>query len=118
MPSASAEDQQAQRDECVRQALIAGGKGGAWGFLGGAVSVGTLNQFSAGFRRSLGISGKTALVVSHKPQARLCWASSRALLSQVENSEAPEGAELLISVIASVVLSLLWRVIVSRLVWV
>ncbi|KAK9805997.1 hypothetical protein WJX73_002552 [Symbiochloris irregularis] len=96
MQPQSADDRQAKKDECVRQALIAGGKGAAWGLAGGALSIGTLQQFSPGFRRSLGISGKTALVVS--PAFLLYFLLSELALNEcarkqrLENSAARFGA--------------------------
>lgn len=60
----SLEERRAAKDTCVRRGLIAGGKGALSGFLGGAAVVGAANHFSSGFRSSLGVSGKTALVVS------------------------------------------------------
>ena len=63
MPS-SIEDRAAKKEDCVREALVAGGKGALFGFVGSAAVVGAANHFSQSFRSSLGVSGKTALVVS------------------------------------------------------
>ena len=55
--------QQQDAADCGQEGVIAGIKGGAWGLGVAGLSVGLANHFSSGFRSSLGVSGKTALIV-------------------------------------------------------
>ncbi|KAK9828070.1 hypothetical protein WJX81_008066 [Elliptochloris bilobata] len=52
------------QDICVREALVEGAKAAAWagGISGSAVFL--ANHFLLSFRRALGVSGKTALIVT------------------------------------------------------
>ena len=67
--------QEKAQDECTAEATAAGFKAAAQALVAAGTAVGLANQFWAGFRRSLGVSGKTALIVStskvHYPTALL-----------------------------------------------
>lgn len=52
------------QDECVRQSLAAGAKAAGWAFATAGTIVFLANQYLPAFRTSLGVSGKTALIVS------------------------------------------------------
>lgn len=52
------------KDDCVRESLISGAKASAWALATSSLLVGLGNQFLPSFRSSLGVSGKTALIVS------------------------------------------------------
>lgn len=51
------------KDECLKESLIEGAKASAWAFATSGLLVGLANQYLPAFRSSLGISGKTALIV-------------------------------------------------------
>jgi hypothetical protein len=55
----------AEQDSCVKESLIAGFKGGMWGFGVSSLIVALSNHYSPKFRTSLNVSGKTALAVRH-----------------------------------------------------
>ena len=61
--SVSAEREQ-HKDDCVKEALISGAKASALALGTSSLLVGVANQFLPSFRTSLGVSGKTALIVS------------------------------------------------------
>ena len=61
--SVTAEREQ-HKDDCVKESLIAGAKASAWALASSSLLVGLANQFLPSFRSSLGVSGKTALIVS------------------------------------------------------
>jgi hypothetical protein len=52
------------QEDCVKQSITAGGKAAAWAFATAGTIVFLANQYLPGFRTSLGVSGKTALIVS------------------------------------------------------
>ncbi len=54
---------QTQQD-CVQQSLVAGGKAAGWALATAGTLVFLANQYLPAFRSSLGVSGKTALIVS------------------------------------------------------
>ena len=51
------------KSDCLREALIEGAKASAWALATSGLLVGLANQFLPAFRSSLGVSGKTALIV-------------------------------------------------------
>ncbi|KAK9825312.1 hypothetical protein WJX74_008390 [Apatococcus lobatus] len=59
------EEQRRQvQEQCTSEAATAGFKAAGAALVAAAVAVGAANTYAPGFRRALGISGKTALVVS------------------------------------------------------
>ncbi|CAL8467573.1 g7111 [Coccomyxa elongata] len=52
------------QEDCVHQSLVAGGKAAAWALATAGTVVFLANQYLPTFRTSLGVSGKTALIVS------------------------------------------------------
>ena len=59
----SATERQAVQKDCVNEAIWAGAKSAAWAGAIAGLAVGLAHQFSQTFRTSLGVSGKTALIV-------------------------------------------------------
>lgn len=57
-------ERKADQESCVKESLLAGAKGGLWGFGVSTLVVGLSNHFSPSFRTRLGVSGKTALAVT------------------------------------------------------
>lgn len=62
--SLPSQEREQQKEDCVRQALISGAKASAFALTVSSLVVGLANQFLPTFRTSLGVSGKTALIVS------------------------------------------------------
>eukprot|EP00884_Botryococcus_braunii_P022824 jgi/Botrbrau1/9225/Bobra.0028s0021.1 len=61
-------ERKAEQDSCVKESLMAGFKGGMWGFGVSSLIVGLSNHFSPIFRTSLNVSGKNGAcgrAVSH-----------------------------------------------------
>ena len=58
------EDRRQVQEQCTSEAATAGFKAAGAALVAAAVAVGAANTYAPGFRRGLGISGKTALVVS------------------------------------------------------
>ena len=52
------------KEDCVHQSLVAGGKAAGWALATAGAIVFMANQYLPAFRTSLGVSGKTALIVS------------------------------------------------------
>lgn len=52
------------QDDCTAEAWAAGAKSSLTALVLAGATVGAANTFLAGFRRSLGVSGKAALIVS------------------------------------------------------
>ena len=52
------------RNDCVQEAIRGGAWAGVTALVAAGLSIGLANQFWPAFRNSLGVSGKTALVVS------------------------------------------------------
>ena len=59
----SVDEREQHKDDCVRQALVEGAKSSAWALATSSLLVGLANQYLPAFRTSLGVSGKTALIV-------------------------------------------------------
>ena len=59
----SLKERDQHKDECLKESLIEGAKASAWALATSGLLVGLANQFLPAFRSSLGVSGKTALIV-------------------------------------------------------
>ena len=57
------------QEQCTSEAATAGFKAAGAALVAAALAVGAANTYAPGFRRALGISGKTALVVSDQSPA-------------------------------------------------
>jgi hypothetical protein len=61
----NSDEREQHKEDCVKKALVEGAKSSAWAFATASLLVGLANQYLPAFRTSLGVSGKTALIVSH-----------------------------------------------------
>ena len=62
-------DRKQTQSDCVTEAIWAGAKSSAWAGATSGSLVALANQFWPAFRSSLGVSGKTALIVRFSPIA-------------------------------------------------
>lgn len=56
-------EREKHREDCVKEALVSGAKASAYALATSGLLVGLANHFWPAFRTSLGVSGKTALIV-------------------------------------------------------
>ena len=82
----SADEREQHKDDCVRQALVEGAKSSAWALATSSLLVGLANQYLPAFRTSLGVSGKTALIVSCSPSLECvgCGATSGSMCTGLQ----------------------------------
>lgn len=86
-------DERAQyADNCVREALVAGGKAAGVALLASGAAVFAAHTFWPAFRRGLGVSGRTALVVS--PAFGMYFLQAELTMNECARKKKWQGAEL------------------------